>query len=138
MTLEAEHVHPSQARISILKSRLFNYQPKSVIQDRESWLKWFEDLVSHHLEDSAYTIDQLAFDMSISKRQLARKVKEITGYTPNQYITFIRMAKAESLLENNIYDTVKAVAISVGLKDTVYFSKLYKKHFGYLPSFHLK
>ncbi len=115
--------------------RTNNEQP--IKTERQEWLANLEATVLVNIEKSDYTIDQLATDMVIGKRQLARRIKELVGVTPSAYIKMIRYTKAHELLENKTYDTVKAVALSVGFKDVINFSRQFKKQFGKVPSEYL-
>jgi signal transduction histidine kinase/DNA-binding response OmpR family regulator/ligand-binding sensor domain-containing protein len=110
---------------------------KTITPEMQTWLAEVEALLLEKIENNDYTIDQLATDMAISKRQLARRIKEIVGITPSQYIKTIRYTKARELLENKTYTSVKAVAYSVGFKDVVNFSRQFRKRFGKFPSEYL-
>ena len=62
-----------------------------------------------------------------------KKVKQLTGMTPNDYIRKIRLEKAaELLLTTNM--TAAEVAYKVGFDDQYYFSKSFKRYFGQPPS----
>ncbi len=98
------------------------------------WLKQLESLSFEKVTTPNFKIGQLAFEMAIGERQLNRKVKKITGLTPGNYLKEIRLQKARQLLENKAYDTVAEVSYLVGFTTPQYFSKLYKKRFGKLPS----
>jgi len=78
-------------------------------------------------------ISWLATQMTISERNIFRKIEKFTGLTPNNYIRSLRLCKAKELLENYTLSTFKEVACAIGLKDPHYFSNLYKKQFGIKP-----
>lgn len=111
--------------------------PSTITPEMQTWLAEVEALLLEKIETNDYTIDQLARDMAISKRQLSRRIKEIVGVTPNQYLKTIRYTKARELLENKTYTSVKAVAYAVGFKDVRYFSSQFRKRFGENPSEYL-
>lgn len=110
---------------------------KTITPELQSWLQELETKVLENIEDTSYTLDRLAFEMAISKRQLARRIKKLVGVSPREYLKTIRYTKARSLLENQTYQTVKAVAYSVGLKDVVHFSRQFRDRFGKFPSEYL-
>ena len=58
--------------------------------------------------------------------------KEITGFSPLQYILKLRIANAQSLLENTDY-TIAEIANTVGYTNSLYFSRLFHKHIGVSP-----
>lgn len=79
-----------------------------------------------------FGVNILAEGVFLSVSQLTRKLKTITGKTPADFIRNIRMEKAIGLLKNG--ESVADVAWAVGFEDSVYFSKVFKKHFGFPPS----
>jgi len=56
------------------------------------------------------------------------------GVTPKQYITLKRLMQAKNILENGDYKYIYEVAETVGYTDALYFSRIYKKQYGYAPS----
>jgi AraC-like DNA-binding protein len=68
---------------------------------------------------------------------MSRKIKTLTGLTPNKYIREIKLQHARTLLESKKYVTVSEVSQAVGFSKTEYFSQLYKERFGKLPSAYL-
>lgn len=99
--------------------------------------KWVEELhgvVQSRLGDFNLNIGDIADEMNVSRTHFFRKLKNMTGLTPNQFLQDARLQEAKALLENKKYDTVKAVSFSVGFKNSSYFSRLYKEKFGHSPS----
>lgn len=110
---------------------------KSLTPEDLEWLTQFEALVNEKITDLSFTIDDLPQLMAISRTQLFRRLKKLTGLTPNQYIREVRLQKARQLLEENAYSTVKEVCYAVGFRKTQYFSKLFLNRFGKIPSDYL-
>ena len=110
----------------------------SISQEDQAWLEAVENLINTNIENTHFNITQLTADLQISRSQLFRRLKQLTGLSPKQYIKTIRFTKARTLLENKTYATVKAVALSVGLKDVVHFSRQFKQQFGRLPPEYLE
>ena len=100
----------------------------------ESWVTQLENAVEENLKHPNFTVDWLCHHMVISRRQLYRKTKSLTGFTPKKYIQEKRLEKALLLLRNRSFKQVKQVAHAVGMKDVEYFSKLFRQKFGHLPS----
>ena len=71
--------------------------------------------------------------MNISFRQFQRKVKILTGLSPNNYQKEIRLGFARELLEAGEYGTISEVSYAVGIDTPHYFSKLFKDRFGRKP-----
>ena len=89
--------------------------------------------VNEHLDDSDFTVDVLATDVGMSRVQLHRKIKEVTGISTGKFIRNIRMKQAGRLIKEgriNIAD----VAYKVGFNDQTYFSTVFKQYYGVPPS----
>ncbi|SMO95363.1 hybrid sensor histidine kinase/response regulator transcription factor [Gracilimonas mengyeensis] len=90
--------------------------------------------VEDRLSDSNITVEELSDHVNMSRRQLYRKLKADTGYTPAEFIREIRMYKARLMLEDHKKMTVSEVGYAVGFRTPSYFSKLFKERFGRSPS----
>ena len=100
------------------------FSPKSV----------FEDIVRKHISNDTLSVEQIADEMSVSRSQLFRKVRQFTGLLPNHFILEIRFNYARQLLEQGKVSSVKAVAAEIGFRKPAYFSELFKARFGKHPS----
>lgn len=100
----------------------------------ELWLRQLDETIRAQMGAFDFTIDRLGFHMAISRRQLSRKVKSLTGLTVHQYVQEIKLNEAKRLLENQSKSTVKAIAYELGMKDVKHFSRLYLQRFGKRPS----
>ncbi len=97
--------------------------------------KFVEDvteLVEKNISNLQFGVNILAEGVFLSVSQLTRKLKTITGKTPADFIRNIRLEKAIELLKKG--ESVTEVAWAVGFEDSIYFSKVFKKHFGFPPS----
>jgi AraC-like DNA-binding protein len=103
-----------------------------------AWLEEVNALFLKNLANAHCKIDWVAYAIHLSERQFNRRLKQITGMTPGQYLREMRMQKAMEFLSEGKYSTVKEVSISVGFMDTAHFSKLFQERFGTLPSTYLK
>jgi transcriptional regulator, AraC family len=90
----------------------------------------------------AYMKENYAEEISLSKMSkstylspvyISKIFKEETGFSPINYLINIRLEKAKEMLEKGRI-TIKDVAKNVGYEDAYYFSKLFKKYYGYPPS----
>ena len=93
----------------------------------------FKDVVEAHLSDSDISVDDLAAEMNLSRVQLYRKVKAITGASPIELLRTARLNRAYQLLlttDKNISE----VAYGVGFTAPSYFTKCFKEEFGVGPS----
>ena len=93
----------------------------------------FKDVVEARLADSDVSVDDLAAAMNLSRVQLYRKVKAISGSSPNELLRTARLNRAYQLLlttDKNISE----VAYEVGFTAPSYFTKCFKDEFGISPS----
>ena len=94
------------------------------------WLSELEALVRKFAGKADLNIAVLSYDLAISERQLFRRVKAVTGLTPNMYIRTIRLQIAREAIESGKYRTISEVAYAAGFETPAYFSKLFKDHYG--------
>ena len=86
-----------------------------------------------NIENPNLNIEMLVKHFAISRSQLNKKIKSITGLTPNIYIKTLRLKKAYEMLQRK-EGRVSEVAYSVGFSDPNYFTHCFKKEFGKNPS----
>ena len=103
-----------------------------------TWLSDLEIAVKKQLPDVTYSVEIMASDMAVSRAQLFRKLKALTGLSPQQYLQEARLYQALHLLETRQEQSVKATCYAVGLLQVTHFSQLFQQRFGKLPSAYLK
>jgi signal transduction histidine kinase/DNA-binding response OmpR family regulator len=96
------------------------------------FLKKVISIIEEHLDDNLLHVDMLSKEANMSSIQLNRKLKALTGSTPNDIIRNIRLQRAASLLEQNA-GNVAEVAFSVGFNNLSYFSKCFREKFNSTP-----
>lgn len=112
-----------------------------VIRPNEMKVKSLEDhflqkvltSIDSHIADDLFGVSELAEDAAMSTIQLYRKLKVLTGKTPNDLIKNMRLDRARSLLEQHA-GNVSEVAVQVGFRNMSYFAKCFKEKFGVNPS----
>ena len=108
--------------------------PLEMTAEDARWLEQLENKVTEELSNLQFGVQHLADALNISTRQLQRRIRQLTGLSPQQYIQEARLIHARNMLESRRFDSVKAVALEIGLQNVGYFGQLYKKRFGKLPS----
>ena len=98
------------------------------------WLAAAEQVLEKMLNDRQFTLEWAAQQLHLSKRQFHRKIKQLTGLSPNLYLREMRLQKAHEYIHKGTYRSVKEVAAAVNFSDPKYFSKLFQQRFGILPS----
>ena len=91
------------------------------------------DLIEQNISDPELTANFLCSELGMSSSKLYRKIKQLTDLSPNEFIRTVRLKKAAQLLKMRNYN-VSEVADKVGFNDPLYFSRCFKKQFGYSPS----
>ena len=92
----------------------------------------FREAVEARLEDSELSVEDLAADMNLSRVQLYRKVKSLTGSTPVELLRTARLKRGYQLLLTTD-KSVSEVAYQVGFTAPSYFTKCFKDEYGKLP-----
>ncbi len=92
----------------------------------------YKEVVESRLSDSELSIEDLASDMNLSRVQLYRKVKAVTGSTPIELLRSARLSRAyQQLLTTD--KSISEVAYQVGFTSPSYFTKCFKEEYGMLP-----
>lgn len=95
--------------------------------------KYIEENITVH----EITVEQLSAEVNMSRRQLYRKLKSATGYTPAEFVREIKLNKARHILERKQKQTIAEVAYAVGFSTPSYFSRLFNVRFGRNPGDYL-
>lgn len=88
--------------------------------------------IQEHISDQEFNVDHLASDLNMSRAQLYRKVKALTGQTPVELVRSIRLNKANDMLANTSH-SIGEIAYAVGFSSPAYFTKCYKEKYGHTP-----
>ncbi|WP_185154453.1 hybrid sensor histidine kinase/response regulator transcription factor [Fulvivirga sp. M361] len=91
------------------------------------------DLILTNIENTSYGVESFARDMSLGRTNLFRKIKGVTGQTPNEFITNIRLTKAAQLISTHPEISISSVAYSCGFSNPSYFSRAFKKKYDISP-----
>ena len=116
----------------LLKEHYLETGESAARPQENDFLSRFRALVREHLGDENLSVEQLGSDLGLSRVQLYRKVKALTGYSPVELVRITRLKAAEQLLKTTD-KTVAEVAYAVGFGTPSYFSKCFKELFGRQP-----
>ena len=92
-----------------------------------------QQIVEDHLSDPNLNVEFLGAQLALSRTQIFRRVKTITGKGPLDYIRERRLIRADELLRTTDM-TIQQVAFELCFSSPGYFTKCYKEQFGHLPS----
>lgn len=89
--------------------------------------------INKNISDSDFNVERLTQEVGISRVQLHRKMKDLTGISTSEFIRNIRLEQAARLLKEQKIN-VTQVAYTVGFSNLAHFSTIFRKHFGVAPS----
>ncbi len=90
------------------------------------------ETVRQNLGDSDFSVERLGAELGLSRVQLYRKVKALTGHTPVELLRKARLAKGRRLVETTDL-SVAEIAYEVGFTSPSYFNKCFKEEYGVNP-----
>lgn len=123
-----ETVDKYKTSISTLK------EPNESLESHDQkLLKKAISVVENNIQDPQFSVEKMAMELGMSRTNMHRKIKSITGFPPSELIRSIRLRKAAKLILNKV-DSASQIALLVGFDDYSHFSKTFKKHFGVSPS----
>ena len=91
------------------------------------------EVIEKHLSEEDFSIEQFGKEVGMSRVQLHRKLKALSGKSASNYLRSIRLSKAKNMIEER-KGNVSEIAYSVGFSSPQYFSRCFKEEFGYPPS----
>ena len=89
--------------------------------------------VERNMDNTEFTVEQLAADVGMTRMSLYRKLQSLTGQSPVEFIRSIRLKRAAQLLKDTDL-SIKEIADMTGFNITRYFTKCFKEMFDTLPS----
>jgi AraC-like DNA-binding protein len=138
---------PDQLVITSEVKVLYEKENRNAVIDREHirtlspWEELFLTRIMAFSDNSwqtpSFSINGLCDALELSRSQLYRKLKKLTGKSPNAFIREIRLKKALELLHNQL-GNVSEIARTTGFKSPAYFTKCFTTKFGILPSRYTK
>ncbi|AUP78693.1 hybrid sensor histidine kinase/response regulator transcription factor [Flavivirga eckloniae] len=119
-------------RLMFQSAKLLEPSKVTVTSIDEKFLYKLKETVENNIQDQNLTLQSLAEEVNVSRGQLFRKIKALTGLTPNNFIKSIRLKHAVQLLDNKNF-RVSEVAFLSGFKEASYFSRCFKEEYGCSP-----
>lgn len=95
------------------------------------WIGRIKDVIEQRMAEPDFSIDVLADALHMSRSNFYRKIKALSGMTPNDYLKAVRLNRAADLLRQG-YRTMEVYELT-GFSSASYFSKCFKEQFGVLP-----
>lgn len=114
-------------------NKLLLSEPEKVESIDDAFLRKFAEQIEAVYADPEYNVEKLSETLGLSRGHLHRKIKELTGTSPVEFLRTYRLNKATQLLRQNAY-TVSEVANRTGFSSPAYFSKCFKAVYGVTPT----
>jgi AraC-like DNA-binding protein len=111
---------------------LEQYEGKFIHKEDKQLMLHVTKIIHDQIDNETLTLDFIASEVVLSKMQLYRKIKEITGQTPTEYIRSIRLKQAERLLKTTNM-TVQEIMFHCGFNNKAYFYREFSKKYHLTP-----
>ena len=98
----------------------------------KSFISRLRTTIQNGLSDSDFSVERIGEEIGLSRVQLYRKVKALTGQTPVELLRKARLSKAQQLLTTTD-KTISEVAYECGFTSPSYFNKCFKDEYGITP-----
>jgi len=99
---------------------------------KNDFLSATTQIIQENIANERFGVSELAAETNMSRSNLLRKIKKLTGLSVSQFIRQVRLKEAmEILRQENL--TVTEVSYAVGFGSTSYFIKCFHDHYGYPP-----
>lgn len=98
----------------------------------KEFIETITKIITDNMHKEDFNVDTLAEAANMSRSSLHRKIKSVTGHTPNELIKVLRMNKAAELIAGGRL-RINEVCYKVGIKSFSHFSRTFAKQFGVLP-----
>ena len=110
-----------------------NEKTNEQVIKEDAFLKKFHTFIENNMTDSDLSVETIGAELGLSRVQLYRKVKALTGLSPVELLRKARLQKAKELIKGTD-KTISEVAYEVGFTAPSYFTKCFKEEFGISPS----
>ncbi|MFV0331908.1 MAG: helix-turn-helix domain-containing protein, partial [Dysgonomonas sp.] len=114
------------------RSPMASYSALATNKGDEAFLNRLNEEIEKHISDETFSVESLTDILSISRSNLQRKLKGISGVTPGDYLRNYRLKRAcKLLLETDM--RINEVAFYVGFNSASYFTKAFYKCYQMSP-----
>ncbi len=122
---------------SLVNQGLLHEKDITETQNKDKlFLEKASKLIEDHIADPNFNIEDFSTDLGLSRAQLYRKIKGLTGQTVSEFVRLIRLKRATKLLKETSL-TISEIMYKVGFNSSSYFTKCFKSYFGISPTEYL-
>jgi signal transduction histidine kinase/ligand-binding sensor domain-containing protein/DNA-binding response OmpR family regulator len=105
----------------------------NTLSNDEYLLNRIMESINRHISDPEFSLDTIAIEVGISRTHLYRKLKELTGSPPRDFVRNMRCKQAAMLLKTRKY-SIKEIAVMTGFLSQSHFTSSFKAMYGVVPS----
>jgi signal transduction histidine kinase/ligand-binding sensor domain-containing protein/DNA-binding response OmpR family regulator len=99
----------------------------------ENFMRKILEVIEEHISEEEFSIEDIAAEAAMSRTQIFRKIKGLTGKSPSVYLRSVRLSKAKQMIKRG-EGTISEISYRVGFSSPAYFSRCFKEEFGCSPS----
>ncbi|RPI66883.1 MAG: AraC family transcriptional regulator, partial [Ignavibacteriales bacterium] len=99
----------------------------------EKFMSKVIEVIETHISEEDFGIEQFGEEVGMSRMQLHRKLKALSGKSATNFLRSVRLSKAKVMIKEQ-KGNISEVAYSVGFSSPQYFTRCFKEEFGYTPS----
>ncbi len=99
----------------------------------EKFLIKVHEIIEKHIGEEEFDMEEFSEELNMSRMQVHRKLKALTGKSANRYIKSYKLLKAKNMIEEK-QGNISEIAYSLGFGSPAYFTKCFKDQFGFSPS----
>lgn len=135
LKIRVEKLIENRKKLQLRYSRKVVLKPKdiAITSVDEQFLERLQKILDHKLTDASFTIQDFCQTIGMSRMQLHRKLKALTGLSTSAFIRSERLKLAAQLLKTAKIN-ISEVCYTVGFNDHAYFSKCFKKQYDCTPT----
>ncbi len=133
LKLRINNLLETRKKLQARFGKMIYTQPKDIpiSSPDEEFLKKILDTVENYISDTGFSVDDLSYQVGLSRAQLYRKMNALFNHSPSVFIRNYRLKRAMQLLEKG--HTPSQVCYQTGFRDPSYFTKCFKKKYGKTP-----
>ncbi|MDH3268751.1 MAG: helix-turn-helix domain-containing protein, partial [Ignavibacteria bacterium] len=99
----------------------------------EKFINKVMNVIEAHLSEEEFSIEEISEEVGMSRTQIYRKLKALTGNSPSVFLRTVRLNKAKDMIQSKEF-SISEISYKVGFSSPAYFSRCFKDKFGYPPS----
>jgi YesN/AraC family two-component response regulator len=106
---------------------------KKLTNLEEKFMNKVMEVIEQHISEEEFSIEQFGKEVGMSRVQLHRKLKALSGKSASNYLRSVRLNKAKMMIAEQ-KGNISEIAYSVGFSSPQYFTRCFKEEFGFTPS----